>query len=127
MVITNYGNSFNDFNYNYFRREIPKAEDITLQQNNTDIKPEAVSDETINIQAVETERILPVKDVISYALNSDLKVDKTLIGSEKDIMGLDLEKAVSDVKKDSLLSQYTYFVGNISTEDGSVTRMKRTE
>lgn len=50
------------------------------------------------------------------------------IGKESDITLLDMDQALSDVKKDQILDQYRYFVGdaanigmiNSSTEDGIV-------
>ena len=34
------------------------------------------------------------------------------IGKDSDIHSLDMEKAIDDMKKDSILQQYQYFVGN---------------
>jgi len=46
------------------------------------------------------------------------------IGSKKDINNLDMEKAISDMKQDSILQEYNYFVGNsnniFNSEDGVV-------
>lgn len=42
------------------------------------------------------------------------------IGSEKDLSLLDMEKVLSDMKKDSVLDQYRYFVGTKESEDGIV-------
>lgn len=47
------------------------------------------------------------------------------IGKDSDIRSLDVEKAISDMKKDSVLQQYQYFVGSfreLSSEspDGTV-------
>lgn len=35
------------------------------------------------------------------------------IGRDSDIRSLDMEKAISDMKKDQVLQQYQYFVGNV--------------
>lgn len=34
------------------------------------------------------------------------------IGSESSLVGLDMQKAISDMKKDSILQEYQYFVGS---------------
>lgn len=49
------------------------------------------------------------------------------IGQDASLSGLDMEKALSDVKKDQVLDQYSYFVGSAdnmisSSEDGTVIR-----
>ncbi len=38
--------------------------------------------------------------------------DFNTIGRDSDIRSLDVEKAISDMKKDSVLQQYQYFVGS---------------
>ena len=46
------------------------------------------------------------------------------IGSESGLANLDMQKAISDMKKDSILQDYQYFVGSskniFSSEDGMV-------
>lgn len=49
------------------------------------------------------------------------------IGQDASLNGLDMEKALSDVKKDQVLDQYSYFVGSVgnvinASEDGTVIR-----
>ncbi len=59
---------------------------------------------------------------ISLKFNRDEEV--SLIGRDSSLMELDVEKAISDMKKDSMLEQYQYFVGSgssiINDEDGLV-------
>lgn len=49
------------------------------------------------------------------------------IGQDASLAGLDMEKAISDMKKDQVLEQYNYFVGSTQnmltgSEDGMVIR-----
>ncbi len=47
------------------------------------------------------------------------------LGSESSLMNLDMQKAISDMKKDSILQDYQYFVGStisVNPEDGMVIR-----
>lgn len=133
MVISNYGSNYNDFNIGYIRREIPQMspEELRVQQREADEqKPQdyltggdSQSGKIgIDNYSIEKRRI-PTIEAVNFAINADLKVDKTLIGADKDIGKLDMEKVVSDARRDTLLGQYNYFVGNISTEDGSVVRI----
>ena len=58
---------------------------------------------------------------ISLTFNKD--EDFGYIGNDSDIMKLDMEKAISDMKKDQAFEQYQFFVGSGKTmqnEDGSV-------
>ncbi|MCR5733908.1 MAG: hypothetical protein K6G22_04790 [Lachnospiraceae bacterium] len=47
---------------------------------------------------------------ISLSFNYDR--ENAMNGADSDINSLDMEKIVSDAKKDSILSQYQYFVGD---------------
>ena len=45
--------------------------------------------------------------------------------SDTIVMSETVKQAVSDMKKDCIIQQYQYFVGNIATVDGVVTRAKK--
>ena len=80
-------------------------------------------------QEQSRERLLPTKDVIDYAVNSHMKTDKNLIGSESELENLDVTKAISDMQKDSILKEYQRFVQNpqkenINLDDGIVIKKK---
>lgn len=47
---------------------------------------------------------------ISITFNKQADFD--FIGQDKDIRSLDMERAISDMKKDQVLQQYQYFVGS---------------
>ncbi|MGN0377333.1 MAG: hypothetical protein ACI4ED_06830 [Suilimivivens sp.] len=59
---------------------------------------------------------------ISLTFNKEESFD--YLGSESGLMNLDVQKAVSDMQKDSILQEYQYFVGTaasfMNTEDGLV-------
>ncbi len=62
---------------------------------------------------------------ISLKFNTGEEYD--YIGKDRDIEQLDMQKAISDMKKDSILQQYQYFVGSAQnlnngmvSEDGIV-------
>lgn len=44
-------------------------------------------------------------------------VSYELKGSESDLMSLDVEKAISDMRKDQVLQQYQFFVGESQAEE----------
>lgn len=60
---------------------------------------------------------------ISLTFNAN--EDFEYLGQDSDIRNLDMEKAISDMKKDQILQQYQYFVGSSkdlfqNTADGIV-------
>lgn len=60
---------------------------------------------------------------ISLTFQKDASFD--YLGSESNLENLDIQKAVSDMRKDSILQEYQYFVGSSqellqSSEDGIV-------
>lgn len=87
--------------------QLPKAEERVPQTN--DARRNAISLEDISLD-------FNTGDTYDY------------IGKERDITLLDMDQALSDVKKDQILDQYRYFVGdasiigriNHSSEDGIV-------
>ena len=60
--------------------------------------------------------------VVDLGREGELDTDISLIGKDKELKTLDVNQAVSDMQKDSILQEYQYFVGNIQTDDGMVTR-----
>lgn len=66
-------------------------------------------------------------DLDNISLNFNQGEDYSYIGSESDINNLDMQKAITDMRKDKILEDYQYFVGssqnlmtNFNSEDGSV-------
>lgn len=58
---------------------------------------------------------------VSLTFNKEESFD--YLGSESNLLNLDMQKAISDMKKDSILQEYQYFVGNsqdfmMNPEDG---------
>lgn len=54
------------------------------------------------------------------SLTFNTQEDFDYLGSSSDIRGLDMEKAISDMKKDQILRQYQYFVGSAKNVFGSL-------
>ncbi|MBQ1194361.1 MAG: hypothetical protein IIX45_09645 [Lachnospiraceae bacterium] len=101
-----------------------KVSSVSSELSHTDISEKSTQSPAAldsDIEEYSSQKILPIKEVTDFAIEK-LSIDKEFIGSESDINGLDVQKAVSDMQKDSILQQYQYFVGNISTEDGMVIR-----
>lgn len=66
-----------------------------------------------------------------YAKQYQSDVSYEMKGSDSDLLSLDIEKAISDMKKDQVLQQYQFFVGEsvgqervITTGDASEERVR---
>lgn len=119
MIVSGF-NTTGIYNYNqsvYMKPEmnvnagmVKSADDNRLQEIFSDVKNEYNASETASfIQTVD------------FAIET-LGIDRSLMENDSDINGLDVQKAVSDMRQDIILHQYQYFIGNIDTEDGIVMR-----
>lgn len=96
----------------------PKVEETKPVEAVTEVKAEP----KVQIQEVD---IRPrATDPNSVSLTFNKNDDFSRIGSDKDINNLDMQKAISDMRQDSILQEYNYFVGSssnvFSSEDGVV-------
>jgi hypothetical protein len=89
--------------------------------------PEAISD--LATQAAEADINTSVDNSGSrsrqtfkasdMAQQYDSRQTYNMKGSNSDLSTLDVEKAISDMQKDSALQQYQYFVGNAVASEGA--------
>lgn len=124
MVISGIGSQFDYSILSTYRRDIPTVTEETAASEAaaTSVVTDA---EGQNVTAVNEEEEtlaaprLGAADAAMRAYSSDLKIDRSLISPT-----VDIEKSITQNAKDTALSDYTYFVGNMNivTEDGSVTR-----
>ena len=56
-------------------------------------------------------------DLENISLNFNTGDDYSYIGSESDVDALDMEKLISDMKKDKVLEDYQYFVGSSNVQN----------
>lgn len=105
--------------YNNYRTvDIPRVDMETVRAQ--DEKKSQVND-IENLAAVSapavTEPRIPdnrsrMANLDDISLNFNAGDDYSYIGSESDLGGLDMEKAISDMRKDKMLEDYQYFVGS---------------
>ena len=116
---------------NYNVRNIPQVSLDTVKKQDQEALalqnslPE-VSVPTKAAEAFEDKRSRSA-DLENISINFNKGEDYSYIGSESDIQTLDMQKAISDMRKDKILEDYQYFVGSsqnlmssINNEDGSV-------
>ena len=98
-------------------KEIPKSPEPQQIQEDKQQKP------SIIIEPIEDKRPSKV-DLNEVSMSFNRQEDYGFIGKDKDLSLLDMEKAISMMKQDSILQDYQYFVGSskdiFSSEDGRV-------
>ncbi len=81
----------------------------------------------VGAEAQLQQKQKPNADLQDISLTFNRADDFGYIGQDASLSGLDMEKAISDMKKDEVLQQYNYFVGSAQdivtgTADGTVIR-----
>lgn len=111
----------------YYNRayEIPSVtpEEVKKQEQQQQAASPVAKAETSEIQAIDTRSKTADLENISLTFNKEESYD--YLGSESSLTGLDMQKAISDMKRDSVLQEYQYFVGSsqnlfINPADGMV-------
>ncbi|MGN1147736.1 MAG: hypothetical protein ACI4TB_04890 [Lachnospiraceae bacterium] len=107
--------------------QVKRAEAAGAQQPVQELKPQQTSQD-IDLSIEEKQPAKPgITDVNNISLTFNAGDDYGYIGKDSDLNSLDMQKAISDMKKDQVLQQYQYFVGNAenllpknASEDGLV-------
>lgn len=109
--------------------ELKKQEQERLEKGNAQLSDvpaarQQTGQSHVTPEDAEKARIASLQDI---SLTFNQSEDFGYLGQDASIAGLDMEKAISDMKKDQVLEQYQYFVGGtpetvVSTEDGTVIR-----
>ncbi len=110
----------------YYRAsEIPTVtpDEVRKQDEQQGISPQAAA-ESPKEQLQDNRSKTADLENVSLTFNKEESFD--YLGRESELMKLDMQKAISDMKKDSVLQDYQYFVGSaasfMNTEDGLVFR-----
>ncbi len=101
--------------------ETVKAQDEAKKQQETQIPAGSVSIDT----APADDKRSKTADLENISLNFNAGETYDYIGKDSELSSLDMEQAISDMKKDQVLEQYQYFVGTdlnqtFASNDGTV-------
>lgn len=111
----------------YYNRayEIPTVtpEEVKKQDELQQEKQSVIQPEVAEQQVVDNRTRSADLENISLTFNKEESYD--YLGSESNLADLDMQKAISDMKRDFVLQEYQYFVGNsqnlfINSADGLV-------
>ena len=101
---------------NYQRRNIPQVSVEEVKRQDEERKALESGSVSASVQSAprnneesKVSRIANLEDVAISFKNSD----QDIIGRDSDLFGLDVQKAVSDMKKDSIIEEYQTFVGSM--------------
>ena len=113
-------------------QDVPKvdtgAEQSVIREKDAQKQQEAQQQTVMSALSPAQESGLADRTATSNLQDISLKFNRdeeaNLVGRDSSLAGLDVEKAISDMKKDSMLEQYQYFVGSgssiVNDEDGLV-------
>lgn len=126
LSISDYGSLF----ANYRIPSIPEVKVDQVQPKQSEqAQIQAQSKTVINEQEAFENTASKSADLENLSLKFNSGEDYGYIGKDKELADLDIQKAISDMKKDSVLQQYQYFVGStqnvmsgntFASEDGIV-------
>ncbi len=116
-------NSYQDFQSNYRINDIPRVNVDDVKAQETVKTPEDLSP-IITIEEQQIDNRARSVDPNEVSLTFNKNDDFSNIGADKELQTLDIQKAISDMKQDSIFREYQYFVGSASnvfqSEDGKV-------
>lgn len=110
--------------YDYNSIEKRQTEQAALEQTSPVEEKEAVSPaeperEQEEQASAESVRTKPDSGAIDYAKRYQPDVTYELKGADSNIAKLDVERALSDMRKDQILEQYQFFVGESGFTEGT--------
>lgn len=109
--INSYANGYSS----YPLRDIPQVDAAEVEKQDLRRKEQeesaGIAESSYQQPLVEDNRSRNV-DLENISLTFHQSGEGSTIGKDSDILTLDMQKAISDMKKDSILEDYQYFVGS---------------
>ncbi len=127
-LFSDYGGFYN----NYKVTDIPKVDMDTVKKQDAlrQVEEEAVPSVSVAPEIISKPQVdlrSKTADLDNISLTFNKGDDYSYLGSEFEIEKLDINQAISDMRKDKILEDYQYFVGSqndltssINNEDGRV-------
>lgn len=120
--LTGYQNPYISYRMN----EIPKVTEEQVIQQDQKANTQTGTDISVNqtAQTITEDKRSRAVDLENISLTFHKEESFDYIGSNSSLESLDMQRAISDMKKDEVLQGYQYFVGNTGnstqTPDGAV-------
>lgn len=96
-------------------RVIPRVQEQEAlnQQNSVSAEKITISDNQPQQTDINNRRETAPLDLQDISIGFNKNDDFSYIGKDADIASLDIQKAISDMQKDSIFQEYQYFVGSV--------------
>lgn len=126
IQISNYESSYRKYSIPSLNDKLEKNAVDATQVQKLELE---IQDGNLKSEAIEENQVVRKIRPDECSLQFNRGEDYSYIGKNKDLSNLDMEKAISDMKKDSMLQQYNFFVGrsknlangnSIALQDGIV-------
>ena len=122
-ALSQFGGLYN----NYRVTDIPKVDIKEVEAQDLKKQQEAAVSSLETFEPVVADNRTKSADLENISLSFNKNDDYSYIGMDFSIEALDMEQAISDMKKDKILEDYQYFVGSserlnetFASEDGKV-------
>lgn len=92
-----------------------KSEELSAEQTQKTLTAQQSDTEQEAVMNVETSA-KPDTGAMDYANRYQPDASYDLKGADSELMSLDVEKAISDMKRDQVLQQYQFFIGESQAE-----------
>ena len=122
-ALSQFGGLYN----NYRVTDIPKVDIKEVEAQDLKKQQEATVPSLETFEPVVADNRTKSADLENISLTFNKNDDYSYIGMDFSIEALDMEQAISDMKKDKILEDYQYFVGSserlnetFASEDGKV-------
>lgn len=102
-----YGGVYESYRLN----AIPKVDIDTVKKQAMEVEKVSLTHDSTKQERIDHRSKKTDLENISLDFNTGMEFD--FIGRDSSIQSLDVQKAVSDMKKDVILQEYQYFVGDI--------------
>lgn len=118
-----------DYSYMFQNYRVPSIPTVDVEQIRKQQEDALMSQDFANttesnpVLTIETKANRTNTSLEDISLSFNASEDYGYIGMDSNIASLDMEKAISDMKKDQVLHQYQYFVGspiNLTSEENQV-------
>lgn len=109
--LSEYGGFYNQYRVN----DIPQVsvETVKQQDQQTDVQqPQSLQNDYTTSGKIEADTRSRIANLEDVSLTFNKEDTFEYIGSDSDIDNLDIQQAVSDMKKDQVLQEYQFFVGS---------------
>lgn len=125
------GLKMNPYDYGYVQKTALNADNRVTEKVQSKSQENLSGVQNEEPSVVKAPKILAKKQLEDFVFDFKKNKEFSMNGEDSDLSGLDMPKNIAETRKDELLDQYRYFVGEknelvqFASPDGMVTRVLR--